>query len=376
MKHETFLRVAFAAALLFGANIGAQAQFGGLKGLANKAKKAVKEKVEGNQQTTEGANANSVSPSASESTSPSTQSQTSSNVQQDAAARYRASHPDQAEAYNAEQAGGMDKYLGLDQTENGRILWKYADMSPNESQKSSNLGNAKMAARHIVEVLRYLKGNTERFSQYDNQTHTLDVLNNTVGEEIKGMAAKGAGKSPLPQADINALKAECARVKQLYLEAKGGKEKSASEVKAEADSKYIQDIAKQNYLLNDLTDKNRNAKAVADYKAKINAKVKSQLAPTKILGTTLPRSPGRASICPTSQSSTSSTARCRRCSSRPSMRRAASTTSSRVPSVSPSRRVTSRTAHSPTTATGRDWRHRWRFPPTRYKANSKTTNQL
>ena len=285
MKHETFLRVAFAAALLFGANIGAQAQFGGLKGLANKAKKAVKEKVEGNQQTTEGANANSVSPSASESTSPSTQSQTSSNVQQDAMARYRASHPDQAEAYNAEQAGGMDKYLGLDQTENGRILWKYADMSPNESQKSSNLGNAKMAARHIVEVLRYLKGNTERFSQYDNQTHTLDVLNNTVGEEIKGMAAKGAGKSPLPQADINALKAECARVKQLYLEAKGGKEKSASEVKTEADSKYIQDIAKQNYLLNDLTDKNRNAKAVADYKAKINAKVKSQLAPTKILGT-------------------------------------------------------------------------------------------
>ena len=47
----------------------------------------------------------------------------------------------------------------------------------------------------------------------------------------------------------------------------------------------MQDIVNQNYLLNDLTDKNRQAKAVADYKAKVDAKVKSALAPTKILGT-------------------------------------------------------------------------------------------
>ena len=90
---------------------------------------------------------------------------------------------------------------------------------------------------------------------------------------------------PLPQKEIDAFKAENARVKQMYLDRMGIKEKTASELKAEADNKYVQDIINQNYLLNDLTDKNRQAKAVADYKAKVNAKVKQQLAPTKILGT-------------------------------------------------------------------------------------------
>ena len=56
-------------------------------------------------------------------------------------------------------------------------------------------------------------------------------------------------------------------------------------MKAEADNAYVQDIINKNYLLDNLTDKNRQAKAVADYKAKVNAKVKQQLAPTQILGT-------------------------------------------------------------------------------------------
>ncbi|MBQ3753530.1 MAG: hypothetical protein II864_08295 [Prevotella sp.] len=64
---------------------------------------------------------------------------------------------------------------------------------------------------------------------------------------------------------------------------------SGSEAKATqpADpmAEYVQDIVNKNYLLDDLTDKNRNAKAVADYKSKVNAKVKADLAPTKILGT-------------------------------------------------------------------------------------------
>jgi hypothetical protein len=64
---------------------------------------------------------------------------------------------------------------------------------------------------------------------------------------------------------------------------------SGSEAKATqpADpmAEYVQDIVNKNYLLDDLTDKNRNAKAVADYKSKVNAKIKADLAPTKILGT-------------------------------------------------------------------------------------------
>lgn len=50
-------------------------------------------------------------------------------------------------------------------------------------------------------------------------------------------------------------------------------------------AEYVQNIVKKNYLLDDLSDKNRNAKAVADYKSKVNAKVKADLAPAKILGT-------------------------------------------------------------------------------------------
>ena len=40
-----------------------------------------------------------------------------------AQADYAAAHPAVQERQNAEKAGGMDKYLGLDQTENGRILF-------------------------------------------------------------------------------------------------------------------------------------------------------------------------------------------------------------------------------------------------------------
>jgi uncharacterized coiled-coil protein SlyX len=131
-----------------------------------------------------------------------------------------------------------------------------------------------------------MKGNTEDFEFYKQSAHVLDLLNNRVPEQIKAMS-KSSNKlnKPLPQKEIDAFKAENARVKKLYLEYTGTKEKTASELKAEADNKYVQDIINQNYLLNDLTDKNRQAKAVADYKAKVNAKVKEKLAPTKILGT-------------------------------------------------------------------------------------------
>jgi hypothetical protein len=46
MKKINLIKTAVAVALLFAVNIDANAQFGGLKGLANKAKKAVTEKAE------------------------------------------------------------------------------------------------------------------------------------------------------------------------------------------------------------------------------------------------------------------------------------------------------------------------------------------
>lgn len=243
------MKVAVASALLFAVNMNANAQFGNV---LKKAKSAVVK-------------------------------ETTQKAQEERVMReYENDHPQVQEKKNAEKAGGMDKYLGLDQTENGRILWKYGSM---EQWETSQIKNAWSAARYVIQVLRYLKGNTETFEFYKDTNHVLYIFNNNISDDLK--RAEKASKSgvAVPAKDIAAIKAEAARVKKMYMDRTGATEKSAAELKAEADNAYVQDIINNNYLLNDLTDKNRQAKAVADYKAKVNAKVKQQLAPTKILGT-------------------------------------------------------------------------------------------
>ena len=252
---SNILKVAMAAALLFTVNMNADAQFGKLKGLADKAKSATKNASQDAEQ------------SASE-----------KRVMDD----YVNSHPQEQEKRGAQAAGGMDKYLGLDKTENGRIVWKYGSM---EEWESSQIKNAWSASRYIIQVLRYLKGNTETFDFYKDTNHVLYIFNNNIPDDLK-RAEKASKSSPaVPAKDIAAIKAEAARVKKMYMERTGATEKSAEQKKAEADQAYVQDIINKNYLLDNLTDKNRQAKAVADYKAKVNAKIKQQLAPTKILGT-------------------------------------------------------------------------------------------
>ncbi len=251
-RMSNMTKLAMAVAMLFAVNMNANAQLGGL---LNKAKKAV------------------------------TKETTQSVQEKQARERAIATSPDRQEAEGARAAGGMDKYLGLDKTENGRILWKYAGMNQDEYTKSSQIKSAFNASNQIVNVLRYLKGNTESFGNFKNTENVLYIFNNNVADDLK-RAEKASKSSPaIPAKDLAALKAEAARVKKLYMERTGATEKSAEEKKAEADQAYVQDIINKNYLLDNLTDKNRQVKAVADYKAKVNAKVKQQLAPTKILGT-------------------------------------------------------------------------------------------
>ena len=243
------MKVAVASALLFAVNMNANAQFGNV---LKKAKSAVVK-------------------------------ETTQKAQEERVMReYENDHPQVQEKKNAEKAGGMDKYLGLDQTENGRILWKYGSM---EQWETSQIKNAWSAARYVIQVLRYLKGNTETFEFYKDTNHVLYIFNNNIPDDLKRAEKASKSGAAVPAKDIAAIKAEAARVKKMYMDRTGATEKSAAELKAEADNAYVQDIINNNYLLNDLTDKNRQAKAVADYKAKVNAKVKQQLAPTKILGT-------------------------------------------------------------------------------------------
>ena len=248
-RMSNMTKLAMAVAMLFAVNMNANAQLGGL---LNKAKKVV--------------------------TKETTQSAQEKRVKAD----YVRDHPREQEKLAAEAADGMDKYLGLDKTENGRILWKYGSM---EEWETSQIKNAWSAARYVIQVLRYLKGNTETFDFYKDTNHVLYIFNENIPGDLKRAAEKSKTGNPVPAKDIAAIKAEAARVKKMYMERTGATEKSAEEKKAEADQAYVQDIINKNYLLDNLTDKNRQAKAVADYKAKVNAKVKQQLAPTKILGT-------------------------------------------------------------------------------------------
>ena len=249
MKQNVIMKVAVAGALLFAVNTNANAQFGNV---LKKAKNAVVK-------------------------------ETSQKAQEERVMKeYENDHPQVQEKKNAEKAGGMDKYLGLDQTENGRILWKYGSM---EQWETSQIKNAWSAARYVVQVLRYLKGNTETFDFYKDTNHVLYIFNNNIPDDLKRAEKATKSSAAVPAKDIAAIKAEAARVKKMYMDRTGATEKSAEQKKAEADDAYVQDIINKNYLLDNLTDKNRQAKAVADYKAKVNAKIKQQLAPTKILGT-------------------------------------------------------------------------------------------
>ena len=246
---NVILKVAVAGGMLFAVNTNANAQFGNV---LKKAKSAVVK-------------------------------ETTQKAQEERVLKeYENDHPQVQEKKKAEKAGGMDKYLGLDQTENGRILWKYGSM---EQWETSQIKNAWSAARYVIQVLRYLKGNTETFDFYKDTNHVLYIFNNNIPDDLKRAEKASKSGAAVPAKDIAAIKAEAARVKKMYMDRTGATEKSAEQKKAEADNAYVQDIINKNYLLDDLTDKNRQAKAVADYKAKVNAKVKEKLAPTKILGT-------------------------------------------------------------------------------------------
>ena len=246
---NVILKVAVAGVMLFAVNTNANAQFGNV---LKKAKSAVVK-------------------------------ETTQKAQEERVLKeYENDHPQVQEKKKAEKAGGMDKYLGLDQTENGRILWKYGSM---EQWETSQIKNAWSAARYVIQVLRYLKGNTETFDFYKDTNHVLYIFNNNIPDDLKRAEKASKSGAAVPAKDIAAIKAEAARVKKMYMDRTGATEKSAEQKKAEADNAYVQDIINKNYLLDNLTDKNRQAKAVADYKAKVNAKVKQQLAPTQILGT-------------------------------------------------------------------------------------------
>lgn len=207
-----------------------------------------------------------------------------------------------------QRAGGLDKFLGLDKTENGRILYKYYKMSAgymyvkSESENGVQVAdfcydknydegcvsNAVRASDMLVEALRWMAGTDEakeNYKDYARPDYALNRFNSVIPNAIELAKKTAEGKTPLPISDITALTEECQRIKQLYLAGTGVHEETAEEKKAKADETYIQNIVSDNYLLDVLRDKCVDAKKLGEYKPLVDKKVTEELAPTKILAT-------------------------------------------------------------------------------------------
>ncbi len=138
---KSFMKMAMAVALLFAVNVNADAQFGGLKKLANKAKEAVT-----------GENTNT---SIDEVTNV---SNTVSSDNSESGSTWMS--PEVKENNGAKAAGGLDKYLGMTDTDDQLV---YSYYKPGESDFRTNgkydcgktYGNA--VAQTIVNIYRHIK---------------------------------------------------------------------------------------------------------------------------------------------------------------------------------------------------------------------------
>lgn len=136
-----FFKIAMAVGLLFAVNMNADAQFGKLKGLANKAKEAVT--GEGTTTTTDPVTdvTNSVSGESSNSGS----SWTS---------------PEVKENNGAKAAGGLDKYLGMTDADD-QLVYSYYQPGSSDFRTDGKYDCAKTygnsISQKIVEIYRYIK---------------------------------------------------------------------------------------------------------------------------------------------------------------------------------------------------------------------------
>lgn len=153
MKKMNLLKVAVAIALLFTVNMNANAQFGGLKGLAKKAKQAVTEQIE--EKTTVNNPVDNVvnNDNASDNGSASVNDAGNDDPTANMSSEYK-------EIYMSKKMGGLDKYLGLTEGDDALV---YSYYKPGESDFRTDgkydcaktYGN--QIAQKIVEIYRYIK---------------------------------------------------------------------------------------------------------------------------------------------------------------------------------------------------------------------------
>ena len=280
-KKAFIVRVAVTVVIALLVPATASAQFGGLKKAADKAKKSATEKVQKAKDAVKGE-----------------KSQSNNSYQEYEDGGYsndggmtvmNGSGSRDAEFNRVKKAGGWDKYLELDKTANGRVMYKYFE-APGYEESPSNmcLNGAKQATALICQVIRFMKGEREHYGDYASKVFGEDKLKKAKEYIERSQVKKGNDDAPIPKADADALTAEWERVNAEYHAylAKNEKPVTNEQVNA-AYNDYAKSVQRQNYWLNELGD-HKDSKGFPDkenFRKQVNDFVNAHYAPTKILGT-------------------------------------------------------------------------------------------
>ena len=236
MKKINVLKYAVAVALLFAVNNEANAQFGKLKSLANKAKNAVTEKVE--QKTNVDTNVDTTVD-----TSVDTSADTSADSNESNNNVWMS--PIVVENNGAKAAGGLDKYIGMTDADEALVFSYY---KPGESDFRTNgkydcgktYGN--MIAQTLVDMYRMIKsdgkmdlasctpenlrdfyyGKPKGASVVTGRPYLTDNLEHAMNPRSKySSLSKGEQNVLMSKADADAFKRVAEKAKKAY-EAKFG----------------------------------------------------------------------------------------------------------------------------------------------------------
>ena len=210
-----FFKIAMAVALLFAVNMNADAQFGKLKGLANKAKEAVS--GEGTTTTTDVTN-------------------TVSGESSDSGSGWMS--PEVRENNGAKAAGGLDKYLGMTDADD-QLVYSYYQPGSSDFRTDGKYDCGKTygnsVAQKIVEIYRYIKSdgklgnvNPEMLRDFyygkpkgaavvTGVPELNDLLEHAQNHRSKyNSLRKGEVDVLMPKADADAFKRSAEKAKKAY----------------------------------------------------------------------------------------------------------------------------------------------------------------
>lgn len=112
----------------------------------------------------------------------------------------------------AAEAGGLQKYIGLD-TPDGDVLWRYLSLTYDVSTSKTYLDMGRRFAVDLTNMLRYMKGNYKVNIPRDQNAFFNRELPSRLKDFTDKILTKG---KPMPADDVAAFKREMERIKKLW----------------------------------------------------------------------------------------------------------------------------------------------------------------